>query len=129
MRIKTLEVVISLMVPFAFAAGQHSSDQEQTKSFGSTCPMHDSHSHSADASVAMNERGQMGMGFSQAATTHHFLLKPDGGVIQVEVNDAADTTDRDNIRKHLTHITHAFSEGDFDIPMFVHGTVPPGYPR
>ena len=75
----------------------------------------------------MNERGQKGMGFSQADTTHHFLLKPDGGVIQVGVSDAADTTDRDNIRKHLIHITHAFSEGDFDIPMFVHDTV--GCPR
>lgn len=29
---------------------------------------------------------------------------------------------------HLTHIAHAFSDGDFDIPMFVHDTVPPGVP-
>ena len=54
-------------------------------------------------------------------------LKPDGGVIQVEVNDPTDTRDRDNIREHLKHIGLAFSEGDFDIPMFVHDTV--GCPR
>jgi hypothetical protein len=37
----------------------------------------------------LNHRGEQGMGFSQAATTHHFLLKSDGGVIQVEVNDSS----------------------------------------
>src|ERR1700687_48819 len=77
----------------------------------------------------MNERGEKGMGFSQTATTHHFLLKPDGGVIQVETNDPKDTAARDSIRVHLPHIAHAFSSGDFDIPMLVHDTVPPGVPE
>jgi hypothetical protein len=27
---------------------------------------------------------------------------------------------------HLSHIAKSFAEGDFDIPMFVHDTVPPG---
>lgn len=83
--------------------------------------MHDAHSK-------MNERGEKGMGFSQTTTTHHFLLKPDGGVIQVETNDPRDIGARDAIRVHLTHIAHAFSSGDFDIPMLVHDTVPPGVP-
>lgn len=74
----------------------------------------------------MDERGEKGMGFSQTATIHHFLLKPDGGVIQVEVKDPADATDRDSIRKHLAHIAQAFGEGDFAIPMFVHDALPPG---
>ena len=30
---------------------------------------------------------------------------------------------------HLTHIAKAFENGDFDIPMFVHDTVPPGVPE
>jgi hypothetical protein len=47
-------------------------------------------------------------------------LKADGGVIQVEAKNAADATNRDNIRIHLTHIATAFASGDFDIPMFVH---------
>jgi hypothetical protein len=69
------------------------------------------------------------MGFSQTATTHHFLLKDDGGVIQVEANRADDATNRDNIRMHLAHIAQLFTNGDFDIPMFVHDTVPPGVPE
>ena len=50
-------------------------------------------------------------------------------VIQVQANDPADTTSRNNIRMHLAHITQAFQNGDFDIPMFVHDTVPPGVPE
>jgi hypothetical protein len=83
--------------------------------------MHDDHSK-------MNERGEKGMGFSQTATTHHFLLRSNGGVIQVEANDPKDAAARESIRAHLTHIAQAFSAGDFDIPMFVHDTVPPGVP-
>jgi hypothetical protein len=63
------------------------------------------------------------------ATTHHFFLKQDGGVIQVEANDQKDETNRDNIRMHLGHIARALQSGDFDIPMFVHNTVPPGVPE
>jgi hypothetical protein len=92
------------------------------------CPMHKAHAHDDSASSAMNDRGEKGMGFSQTTTTHHFLLSADGGVIQVEANDPADTTTRDNIRMHLTHIAKAFASGDFAIPMFVHDTTPPGVP-
>jgi len=86
------------------------------------CPMHAAHTQ-------MNERGEKGMGFSQTTTTHHFLLKSNGGVIQVEANDSADTTNRNEVRMHLGHISKAFQSGDFDIPMFVHDTVPPGVPE
>lgn len=74
----------------------------------------------------MNERGKQGMGFSQTTTTHHFLLNAKGGIVQVEVNDPADTANRDAIRMHLQHIAQMFQMGDFDIPMFVHATIPPG---
>jgi len=131
MRTKVLAVAVCLMVPFTFVAAQQSSNQQQekTKSSGATCPMHEAHSHSSEPSAALNKRGEKGMGFSQTATTHHFLIKPDGGLIEVEVNDLTDTTDRANIRKHLTHIARAFRDGDFDIPMFVHDSVPPGVPE
>ena len=82
-----------------------------------------------NAHARMNEQGEQGMGFSQTATTHHFLLMPEGGVIQVEANRADDTANRDAIRMHLTHIAHSFAGGDFDIPMFVHDTVPLGVPE
>jgi hypothetical protein len=68
------------------------------------------------------------MGFSQTATTHHFILTREGGVIQVEANDAKDTESRDLVRQHLSHIARAFSGGDFDTPMLVHDRVPPGVP-
>ena len=29
----------------------------------------------------------------------------------------------------MAHIKRAFADGDFDIPMFVHDTVPPGVPE
>jgi hypothetical protein len=86
------------------------------------CPMHDTHAQ-------MEERGEKGMGFSQTATTHHFSINPNGGTIEVSVKDGSDTANRDAIRMHLGHIAKAFQSGDFDIPMFVHDTVPPGVPE
>jgi len=86
------------------------------------CPMHAAHTQ-------MSERGDKGMGFSQIATTHHFFVNETGGVIQVEANNSTDSASRDNIRMHLGHIARAFHGGDFDIPMFVHDTVPPGVPE
>lgn len=117
-------VAICIVVPLTHVVAQQSSSRQKEKTQTSevTCPMHDARSK-------MNERGEKGMGFSQTATTHHFLLKSDGGAIQVEANDSADAGNRDNTRMHLRHITKAFANGDFDIPMFVHDTVPPGVPE
>src|SRR5262245_26345825 len=84
---------------------------------------HQSHDGHLDG---VNRRGDAAMGFSHAKTTHHFLLKPDGGVIQVEANDSTDNTSRDQIRMHLKHIAKKFSEGDFAAPMFIHAQTPPG---
>lgn len=75
---------------------------------------------------ATMRRGDAGMGFSHEKTTHHFVLLKDGGVIQVSVNDPKDDASRDQIRMHLSHIAKMFSEGDFDTPMFIHDTTPPG---
>ncbi len=118
-----LAVAVCLLVCATNAATQQSSSEPKGETQGSQCrcPMHD---HSQ-----MNERGEKGMGFSQTATTHHFLLNSNGGVIEVEVKDPADATTRNRIRMHLAHITQAFQDGDFDIPMFVHDTVPPGVPE
>lgn len=72
--------------------------------------------------------GEKEMGFSQRATTHHFLLMDDGGAIQVEANDARDTENRDKIRMHLAEIAKEFQKGIFTTPFAVHGKVPPGVP-
>jgi len=114
-------VVALFLVASVSSAGaqQGSADQKDPHA---SCPMHDAH-------MQMNERGEKGMGFSQTATTHHFLLNSSGGVIQVEVKGGSDDSDKSGIRMHLTHIAQAFEDGDFDIPMFVHETVPPGVPK
>jgi hypothetical protein len=77
------------------------------------------HTHAQD-------RAQHGMGFDQERTTHHFLVERSGGTIQVTANDPADSASVAQVRAHLKHITSAFSQGDFSIPMFVHDTDPPG---
>ena len=74
----------------------------------------------------MNKRGDKHMGFDHLKTTHHFLLANDGGSIQVEANDVNDIESRDQIRRHLRHITMMFSEGNFEVPMLVHEKTPPG---
>ena len=74
----------------------------------------------------MNKRGDQAMGFDHLKTTHHFTLAKDGGAIEVQANDAADTSSRDQIRMHLSHISMMFSEGNFKIPMLVHAENPPG---
>ena len=80
--------------------------------------------HHAD----VNKMGDQVMGFDHLKTTHHFLLRPDGGVIQVDANDAKDTVSRDQIRQHLPHIADLFVIGDFTAPMLIHSQNPPGVP-
>lgn len=82
----------------------------------------------AQQHAQQDRRGEQGMGFSQEKTTHHFLLRKDGGAIQVTARSAEDKASVEQIRQHLRHITHAFKSGDFNIPMFVHDQTPPGVP-
>ena len=89
------------------------------------CPMHKEQmkeQHQAD----VEKHGDEGMGFPHYATTHHFRLFPDGGAIEVVVNNGKDTQNVQSIRSHLMHIAMMFSNGDFSIPMFVHSQTPPG---
>jgi hypothetical protein len=81
-----------------------------------------------DKHSVMMHHGEKVMGFSQTETTHHFFLKKDGGVIQVEANNPKDVQNRDLIRTHLSHIAQAFAAGDFSDPMAVHDRVPDGVP-
>ncbi|MDQ3013900.1 MAG: glycoside hydrolase [Acidobacteriota bacterium] len=81
-----------------------------------------------DHHAAVNERGDKVMGFSHEKTAHHFLLKPDGGLIEVEIKDKTDAASRDQIQSHLKHIAQKFAAGDFTAPMLIHDKVPPGVP-
>ncbi len=124
----TSRLVVALVggALFCGCAGLHAQDSE--KPSAPQCQHKASHDASHDHEAMMG-RGEKGMGFSQTKTTHHFLLKPDGGVIVVSANQAGDAATRDQIRMHLTHIAHSFAEGNFDIPMFVHDQEPAGVPE
>ena len=76
----------------------------------------------------VNKRGDEVMGFDHKKTTHHFLLHPEGGSIEVAANDLNDEASRDQIRKHLGHIAKMFAAGNFKAPMLIHDEVPPGVP-
>lgn len=92
-----------------------------------SCPMHQAHSNqSSQHQAEVEKHGDEAMGFPHDKTTHHFRLYSDGGAIEVTANDSKDSTKVQAIRSHLAHIATFFSTGDFAIPMFVHGQVPPG---
>src|SRR5882672_1179342 len=115
----------------ALAGGaQQTTDKTDKQDSMKDCPMHEKHqatSSSRDhAKHELDKRGDQGMGFAQDKTTHHFLLRKDGGAIQVTANSADDKTSKEEIRMHLRHIAEAFQSGDFNIPMFVHAQTPPG---
>jgi len=115
----TLAVMITATAPLrSQQSGNTPAPQAQTQTANQ-----ESCQHSMDMS-----RGDKGMGFSQAKTTHHFILAKDGGVISVETKDANDTASRDQIRMHLSHIAKMFAAGNFAVPMFVHDQLPPGVP-
>ena len=42
------------------------------------------------------------------------------------VNDPADSENRTMIQSHLSDIARMFAEGNFQAPMLIHGTQPPG---
>jgi hypothetical protein len=72
------------------------------------------------------QRGDHVMGFSHETTTHHFHLLKDGGEIVVTANDANDKRSIEQIRTHLYHIVGIFSNGNFNAPLLIHDTNPPG---
>ena len=110
---------MKMLVIFALFGGLQLAAQDMK-----SCPMHQQTKSEYQADV--DKHGDMAMGFPHDQTTHHFQLQPDGGAIEVTVNDAKDVENLEMIRMHLKHITTMFSNGDFSIPMFVHSRTPPG---
>jgi hypothetical protein len=77
-------------------------------------------------SAAGAARGAEAMDFDQAKTTHHFKLLAEGGAIEITANDPSDVASRDAVRQHVAKIATMFGQGNFNIPMLVHGQKPPG---
>lgn len=119
-----LIVIVSILFLMAISASaqQPSTDKHEHHKQHSGKSDHQHHSE-------VNRRGDEAMGFSHMKTTHHFILKSDGGVIDVAANSASDNESRDQIRGHLKEIEKLFAEGDFTKPMHTHGKLPPGADR
>ncbi|HYL14798.1 MAG TPA: hypothetical protein VEV41_17275 [Terriglobales bacterium] len=80
--------------------------------------------HMAD----LSKHGAEAMGFDQDKTVHHFRLRQDGGVVQVQAKDPTDVVSIAQIQHHLGLQKEKFSLGDFGAPEHTHGQVPPGVP-
>jgi hypothetical protein len=116
-KILLLTTVLAAMTATSLIA--QSSDCPMHKQHADNCPMKD-HAASAD------QHGDAVMGFAHDKTTHHFRLSATGGSIEVTANDPKDEASIAAIRSHLTAIARQFSNGNFEAPMMVHGTTPPG---
>ena len=95
-------------------------DKEDASTAGKSEQM--DHQHHAD----VNQRGDEVMGFDHTKTTHHFYLKPDGGIIQVTANTSTDSDSRNKIRTHLQEISNRLKNGDFSPAKQIHGRQPDG---
>jgi hypothetical protein len=118
---KHLTVALSL----SFLAFPVFAQQAKTDDSMKDCPMHQQHATASHEAI-IKSHGDQAMGFPHDQTTHHFRMAPDGGSIEVMVQDAKDKTNTDAIRAHLSHISVMFANGDFSAPMFIHDGVPPG---
>jgi hypothetical protein len=108
---------IAICVLLLFAVNAYAGDDMKD------CPYH------AEHQKQVQERGDTIMGFDHTKTTHHFLLKENGGVIVAEANDPKDEDSISHIRMHFSEIANNFSHGDFSDPHKIHGRIPPGVPE
>ena len=113
-----------MVVALVFLASMAAAAEAQTHNHAS-CPM--AAGHKARAAEVDRQHGAA-TGLDNATTGHHFLLRNDGGEIQMGASDPSDTVSRDGAREHLQAIAKAFANGDFDMPMKIHGAIPPGVP-
>ena len=87
---------------------------------------HEEHLRQMGKDKALEQRGNLAMGFDQDKTVHHFLLSAAGGAIVVTSRDAADGDSIAQVRAHLREIAAAFGRGAFDAPVATHAELPPG---
>jgi len=124
--VKTRNLVALTVCLISFAAAAHAQEVNKKEDAMRDCPMHKEHMTADSHQGVVEKHGDQAMGFSHDKTTHHFLMFPDGGAIEIRANDADDKASTDAIRSHLSHAAMMFANGDFSMPMFIHDGVPPG---
>jgi hypothetical protein len=87
-----------------------------------SCPHMAKDAHAA----GVDHRHDETTGMAADTSVHHFEITSRGGVIRLEAATATDEEGRDEARQHLEHVAQSFAAGDFSMPMFIHGQVPPG---
>ena len=87
-----------------------------------SCPHRPAEAHAA----AVDHRHDQTTGMAADTSVHHFAITSRGGVIRLEAAEETDEAGRDQARRHLEHVAQSFAAGDFAVPMFIHGQIPPG---
>src|SRR5215213_9465779 len=65
---------------------------------------HEEHLRQMAKDEQLKQRGGLAMGFDQDKTVHHFLLRKNGGAIEVTSKDAADAASIAQIRAHFLEL-------------------------
>lgn len=112
-------VFITMMFALPGFAGEKDAKQ---------CPLHEQHMKQSAAKPAEDlvQRGDRVMGFPEAKTTHHFLIRKNGGAIEVTADDPDDAESVASIRSHLQDIAGQFRSGNFEQPREIHSQEPAG---
>jgi hypothetical protein len=118
---KRRDVVMAVGLVAAWMMGTAAAFAGQADDHAS-CPHRAKDTHAA----GVDHRHDETTGMVPDTSVHHFEITRRGGVIRLEAASAADEAGRDQARGHLQHVAQAFAAGDFSMPMFIHGQVPPG---
>ncbi|HEY8147949.1 MAG TPA: hypothetical protein VIK51_03395 [Vicinamibacteria bacterium] len=118
---KRWDVVRVVVVGLAVAMGTRLASPNQADDHAS-CPHRPADAHGA----GVDHRHDQTTGMAPDTSVHRFEITSRGGVIRLEAASVADEEGRDAARRHLEHVAQSFAAGDFSMPMFIHGQVPPG---
>jgi hypothetical protein len=118
---KRWDVVMVVVAGLAVAMGTRLASANQAHDHAS-CPHRPADAHGA----GVDHRHDQTTGMAPDTSVHHFEITSRGGVIRLEAASVADEEGRDEARQHLEHVAQSFAAGDFSMPMFIHGQVPPG---
>ena len=121
-----LQIAFASFAVAAHAQNANTKDGNTQDDVARGCPMHEQHISAVPHHSDVEKHGDQAMGFPHDQTTHHFLLRSDGGAIEITAHDSANQANTSAIRGHLSHIAASFADGDFSKPMFIHDGLPPG---